>query len=145
MSVFGIILVRIFYAFSRIRIWSISSSLVRIRENKGKMRTRITPNTDNFYVVILGLLPSYFQKYLASQSNEKTYSACSSIQKKMKTFFARTRLFKTFFSYCAKEWSNLSKEIKYIDSINKLKSSVLTFIRARKKLVFAIHNINSNM
>ena len=145
MSIFGVILVRIFSAFSRIRIWNISSYSFRIRENQGKMRTRITPNTDNFYVVILGLLPSYFQKYLASQSNEKTYSARSSIQKKMKSFFARTRLFKTFFSCCAKEWSNLSKEIRYIDSISKLKSSVLTFIRAREKLIFAIHNINGNV
>ena len=40
-SVFGVILVRIFPAFSRIRM----------RENAAKMRTRVTPNTNTFYAV----------------------------------------------------------------------------------------------
>ena len=74
MSVFGVILVRIFAAFSRIRteygeilrteygeilrieygeILHISPYLVRMRENAGKMRTRIIPNTDIFYAVNL--------------------------------------------------------------------------------------------
>ena len=55
-SVFGIILVRIFPAFSR--IWTEYGEILRIfpypvqmRENAGKMRTRITPNTDSFYAV----------------------------------------------------------------------------------------------
>ena len=52
----GFILVRIFPAFSRIwteygEIRSISPYSVRMRENAGKMRTRITPNTDTFYAV----------------------------------------------------------------------------------------------
>ena len=56
MFVFGVILVHIFPAFSRIRIEygeirSISPYLIRIRENEGKIRTRITPNTDTFYAV----------------------------------------------------------------------------------------------
>ena len=56
MSVFGDILVRISAAFSRIRteygeIRSITPSSVRMRENAGKMRTSITPNTDIFYAV----------------------------------------------------------------------------------------------
>ena len=42
-SVFGVILVRIFPAFSRNR--SISPYSVRMREKAEKMRTRITPNT----------------------------------------------------------------------------------------------------
>ena len=58
MSVFGIILVRIFPAFSRIRseygeIRSISPYSLRMGKNVGKMRTRITPNTDTFYPVRL--------------------------------------------------------------------------------------------
>ena len=58
MSVFGVILVRIFPAFSRIRtehgeILRISPFLVRMRENAGKMGTIITPNTDTFYVVFI--------------------------------------------------------------------------------------------
>ena len=57
-SVFGVILVRIFPAFSRIRteygvIVCISPYSVRMRENAGKMQTRITLNTDTFYAVIL--------------------------------------------------------------------------------------------
>ena len=56
MSVFGITLVRIFPAFSRIRtiygeIRSTSLYSVRMRENAGKMRTRVTLDTDTFYAV----------------------------------------------------------------------------------------------
>ena len=51
-SVFGVILVYVFPAFSRIRreYGEIPYS-VRMRENAGKMRTRITPDMDNFYAV----------------------------------------------------------------------------------------------
>ena len=54
--VFGIILVRIFPAFSRIRteygqLLCISPYSVRMRENTGKIGTGITPNTDSFYAV----------------------------------------------------------------------------------------------
>ena len=46
----GFILVRIFPAFSH--IWTeYGIYSVRMRENAGKMRTRITPNTDTFYAV----------------------------------------------------------------------------------------------
>ena len=55
-TVFGVILVSIFPAFFRIRaeygeIRSISLYSVPMRENAGKMGTRITPNTDSFYAV----------------------------------------------------------------------------------------------
>ena len=55
-SVFGLILVRIFPAFTLIRteygeMHRISPYSVRMRENAGKMWTRITPNTDAFYNV----------------------------------------------------------------------------------------------
>ena len=48
--------VRIFPAFSRIRIENgqmlcSSPYSVRMLENAGKMRTRISPNTDTFYAV----------------------------------------------------------------------------------------------
>ena len=57
-SVFGVILVRIFPAFSRIRnehgeIRTISPYSVRMRENTEKMWTRITPNADSFYAVLV--------------------------------------------------------------------------------------------
>ena len=55
-SVFGVILICIFPAFSRIRteyqeIPRISPYSVRMRETVGKMRTRIITNTDTFYAV----------------------------------------------------------------------------------------------
>ena len=51
-------MVHIFPAFSRIwtedgEILRISPYSVQMRENLGKMRTRITPNTDSFYTVFL--------------------------------------------------------------------------------------------
>ena len=52
MSVFGVILVRISLAFSRIRT-EYGEILVRTRENAGNMRTRITRNTDTFYAVFV--------------------------------------------------------------------------------------------
>ena len=56
LSVFGVILVSIFLAFSHIRteygeILRISPYSVRMRENAGKMQKRITPNTDTFFAV----------------------------------------------------------------------------------------------
>ena len=68
MSLLGVILVRIFFAFSRIRTkygeisnecksvdWSLYKKYLSIfsphSENAGKMRARITPNTDTFYAV----------------------------------------------------------------------------------------------
>ena len=68
MSVFGVILVRIFPAYSRIwtdkkgPCWELfwfaffprdtpSPYSVRMRENAGKMQARITPNKDTLYAV----------------------------------------------------------------------------------------------
>ena len=62
----------------------------------------------------------------------------------MKTFSAGTKSFEaSFFPHCAKEWSKLSEKTRNRDSINKLKSSALTFIRHRENSVFANHDINS--
>ena len=51
-------MVRIFPTFSRIwteygEILCISPYSVRMRENAGKMQTRITPNRDTFYAVCI--------------------------------------------------------------------------------------------
>ena len=67
MSVFGGIMVHIFSAFSRIRtefgqILRISPYSVRTRESAGKMRTRITSNTDTFYVVTVSNRKIWFFK-----------------------------------------------------------------------------------
>ena len=62
MSVFGVILVHIFSAFSLIRTEYeeiISPYSVQMRENVGKMGTRITPNTENFYTQFKSLSTFY--------------------------------------------------------------------------------------
>ena len=65
MSVFGVILVRSFPTFSRIRteyreVLRIYQYSVWMRENAGKMRTRITPNRDDFYAVSVDWLFHFF-------------------------------------------------------------------------------------
>ena len=67
MSIFGVVLVHIFPAFSHIwtqyrEILRISPYSVRMQENAGKMRNRITPNIDIFYAVHIcwsSILTSY--------------------------------------------------------------------------------------
>ena len=46
------------------------------------------------------------------------------------------------FLHCAKGWSKPSEKIRNIDSLNKFKSSVLSFIRSRENSIFAINDIN---
>ena len=53
MSVFGVILVCIFPAFSHIRTEYGPPYSALMRENAGKMGTRITPNKDTFYAVVI--------------------------------------------------------------------------------------------
>ena len=62
----GVILIGIFPGFSRIwteygEIRSISPYSVRMRENVGKMQTRITPNTDSFYAVTVSNMHRKYQ------------------------------------------------------------------------------------
>ena len=64
------------FPFSRIRTeyGGISPYSVRMQENAGKMRTRITPNTDSFYVVNMAVI---FKKIIHSHYLENfgiTYS-----------------------------------------------------------------------
>ena len=55
MSVFEVVLVRIFPAFSHIR--TEYGEIPVSQENAGKMQTRITPDTDTFYAVrVLNIL-----------------------------------------------------------------------------------------
>ena len=49
-SVFGVILVRVFPHSNRVSL-RIQSKSFRIKSECGKIRTRITPNTGNFYAV----------------------------------------------------------------------------------------------
>ena len=105
------ILVRIFPGFSRIRteygeIRSISPYPVRMRENAGKMRTRITPNTDSFYAVL---------------KNSSTYYLLSTTP--LSNSFYRTR--NIFFPSTIKEWDELVYEIRKSDSFTVFKSKLL--------------------
>ena len=59
MSVFRVILVRIFPAFFRIRT---EYGEIRSIKNAGKMQTRITTNTDSFYTVLITKVRLYVEK-----------------------------------------------------------------------------------
>ena len=48
----------------------------------------------------------------------------------------------SFFPYSAKEWGNLSEELRNIGSIKTFKLSILNFVRPRENSVFAVHDIN---
>ena len=96
-----------------------------------------------FHKIILGLQPSYLQNYLTPYDNERPYLTRYATQKLIKTFRGRTKAFESsFFTYCAKEWGNLSEELRNIDSVKMFKLSVLHFVRPRENSVFAVHDIN---
>ena len=96
-----------------------------------------------FHKIILGLQPSYFQNYLTPYGNVRTCLTRYSTQKSVKTFSGRTKAFElSLFPHYAKEWENLSEELRNIDSINKFKLSILNFVRPRENSVFAVHDIN---
>ena len=86
-----------------------------------------------FHKIILGLQPSYLQNYLTPYDNERPYLTRYATQKLIKTFRGRTKAFESsFFTYCAKEWGNLSEELRNIDSIKTFKLSILNFVRSRE-------------
>ena len=92
-----------------------------------------------FHEMILGLLPSYLKDYLISYDNLRTRS---STQKRINTFPARTKPFKSsFFPYCAEAWRNLSEELRNVNSINTIKPSILNFDRPRENSVFEVYGI----
>ena len=87
-----------------------------------------------FHKITLGVLSSYLQEYRNSYSTEGTYSSRSSIQKKTKTFSARTKSLETSsFHTALKNGANLARKFE-IYIITKFKSSVLNFIRPRENL-----------
>ena len=103
------ILVRIFPGLSLIRTeyGEIRSPYsVRVRENAGKMRTRITPNTDSFYAVL---------------KNSSTYYLLSTTPLSNSSY--RTRNF--FFPSSIKEWDELGYDIRKSDSFTVFKSKLL--------------------
>ena len=81
----GIILVHVFPAFSCIwteygEVFRISPHSVQMRENAGRMRTRITPNTNTFYEVKIKFwatdkcLRRFCKTYLANEDWLKFFS-----------------------------------------------------------------------
>ena len=95
-----------------------------------------------FHKIILCLQPSYLQNYLTPCDNVRTYLTRYSTQKLVKTFSGRTKAFElSFFLHCAKEWGNLSEELRNIDSINTFNLSIHYFVSPRENSVFAVHDI----
>ena len=81
MSVFGVILVRIFPAFFRIRT---EYGDIQMWENAEKIQTRMTPNTDTFYP--LDVIRFVLKLFMKIQRKHKTdiisYQAFMKIQTK---------------------------------------------------------------
>ena len=96
-----------------------------------------------FHKIILGLLPSYLQIYLTQYDNGRPYLTQYATQKSIQTFRGITKAFESSsFPCCAKEWGNLSKELRNIHSIKTFQFSILNFVRPRENSIFAIHDIN---
>ena len=96
-----------------------------------------------FHKIILGLQPSYLENYLTPYDTVRTYLARYATQKSIKTFRGRTKAFESsFFPHCAKEWGNLSLELRNIDSIKTFELSIFNFLRPRENSVFAVHDTN---
>ena len=86
--------------------------------------------------------PSYLQNYLTPYDNERPYLTRYATQKLIKTFRGRTKAFESsFFTYCAKEWGNLSEELRNIDSIKTFKLSILNFVRPREKTFYDVNDL----
>ena len=102
MSVFGVILVRIFPAFSGIwteyvELRSISLYSVLMQKNAGKMPTRITPNTDTFYAVsasaltFRGIFKNLPKIYVANFLRKKFHLICTQSFPKTNIFYPLIR------------------------------------------------------
>ena len=94
MSVSGVILVRILPAFSGNQteyreILHISLYSLRMRKNAGKMRTRVTPNTDTFYAVKIGV--NFFNTLQKCLYFTNTLQKCTkvAVEKKVSCNFGR--------------------------------------------------------
>ena len=86
-----------------------------------------------FHKIILGLQPSYLQNYLTPYDNERPYLTQYATPNSIETFRGRTKYFESSsLPYCAKEWGNLSEELRNIDSIKTFKLSILNFVRSRE-------------
>ena len=95
-----------------------------------------------FHKIINGLLPVYLLSYI-SYCDEGVYRTRSANQKNLRQFSARTKIFEPFFfSYCIKEWNNLSEELRKIKSTVQFKTKILSFIRPKENSIFKIHDIN---
>ena len=88
-----------------------------------------------FYKIVKGLAPSYIQSYLLPD-NERTYNARSSLRNTIKTFATRTSTFlTTFFLYGTKEWNQLNDDFQKIESIKKLKKTLIKVIKTKENTV----------
>ena len=95
-----------------------------------------------FNKILKGLAPSYLQSYLLPD-NARTFNTRSSLRNTIKTFTTWTSIFRAiFFPYCTKEWSQLNDNIKKIESIKKLKKTLIKIIRTKENFVFGVSDIS---
>ena len=93
-----------------------------------------------FHKILKGLLPSYLQSYL-NHCNDGEYQKIT-MSKRDTTLSGWSKAFNSsFYPCCIKEWWALKEEIRNIVSVNKFNEMILSFIRPKENLVFAIHCI----
>ena len=109
---------------------------------KSLAEQRWSPKIFLSHKIINGLLPVYLHSCI-SYCGEGVYQKRSANQKKLRQFFTKTKILETFFfSYCIKEWNNLSEELLKIKSTVQFKMKILSFIRPKENSIFKIHDRN---
>ena len=94
-----------------------------------------------FYEIVKGLALPYLESSLLSD-NERTYNTRSSLRNPIKTNPTRTSIFRAAFSpYCTKEWNQLNDDFKKIESIKKLKKTLMKVIKTKENSVFGVSDI----
>ena len=93
-----------------------------------------------FYKIINDLSPDYLKSYI-SVSLKKGCQTRSANKNVVKPLPVRTISFQySYFPYCINQWNRLSDEIKNVNSINKFKKSILSFIKVKENSIFNVHD-----
>ena len=94
-----------------------------------------------FYKIVKYLVPSYLQSYF-SPDNERTYNNSSSLRNTIKSFATQTSTLRvTFFLYCTKKWNQLNNDINKVESIKKLRKTLIKVIRTKENPIFGVSDI----
>ena len=74
--------------------------------------------------------------------NERTYNTRSILRYTIETFATRISTFRvTFFPYCTKKWNQLNNGINKVESIKKLRKTLIKVIRTKENPIFGVSDI----